>query len=317
MNDKLIYLKDNVRSNDDYTLQNGVYLPNKYLNSKIDIFNADTGERIFEPLHNRTTISGAALTAMKLFNLDRNVLQNTPTYDSMLNLDEAASDEDYPTAQVIDRNGAYVDGISDECQRVICGFCVGVGGSGLDISDVYDVNYCDYISEDNLVPFRYPLQTADTVDEETYKGKKTLNINGQQRVAYYFKEFSNTPNLVQCLTTSAGSFSDNISASTVYSGTIGNNAQSFVELHLKITKDDCREFFTAKTGLENAKINQISLVSAWKKSVIVTKLDSKGNSVSKEYEYLQQVRPFSLLNIPNEILSDLDKSISMVYTLYF
>ena len=70
-------------------------------------------------------------------------------------------------------------------------------------------------------------------------------------------------------------------------------------------------------GLENAKINQLSLVTAWTKTVEVTKMDRDGNSVTKNIEYLQDIRPFSLLNIPNEILSDLEKSISIIYTLYF
>lgn len=312
------YFKDSNRSNDGYKIVNDVAIPNKYLNSKIDIFNAETGERIFEPLHNRTTIAGAALTAMKLFNLDRNVLDNTPTYDTMLTLDNGANGSTYPSINITDNDGKIIGQHIDETQRIICGFCVGTGGAGLDISDVYDVNYCDYISPDNLVPFRYPLQSADTVDESMYKGKKALTLNnGQQRNAYYFKAFSNSPNLVQCLTSTVGTFTDNISASTVYSNNIGNGAQSYVELHLKITKEDCRDFFIAHTGLENSKINQISLVSAWSKTVSVTKLDSKGNNVTKDYEYFQDIRPFSLLNIPNEILSDLDKSISIIYTLYF
>ena len=94
-------------------------------------------------------------------------------------------------------------------------------------------------------------------------------------------------------------------------------ARSYVECHLKITKDDCREFFIAHKGLENAKINQLSLVTAWKKTVSVTKMDIDGNTVTKNFEYFQDIRPFSVLNIPNEILSDLEKSISIIYTLYF
>ena len=50
------------------------------------------------------------------------------------------------------------------------------------------------------------------------------------------------------------------------------------------------------------------------------RVDSNGNIIgeqTKQYEYLQDIRPFSLLNIPNEILSDMEKSISIIYTLYF
>lgn len=88
-------------------------------------------------------------------------------------------------------------------------------------------------------------------------------------------------------------------------------------MHLKITNEDCREFFITHKGLENAKINQISLVSGWEKTVEVTKLDRAGNMITKSIEYFQDVRPFSVINIPNEILSERSKSVSCLYTLYF
>ena len=141
------------------------------------------------------------------------------------------------------------------------------------------------------------------------------DIKGEQKL---FKEFSNSPRLEQNYLSTVGSFSDSVSADTVYKNTASaDTARSYVECHLKITKDDCREFFIAHKGLENAKINQLSLVTAWKKTVSVTKMDIDGNTVTKNFEYFQDIRPFSLLNIPNEILSDLEKSISIIYTLYF
>lgn len=319
MGNKLLYLSDKYRANDNYKIiRDGIY--NNRVDSKIDIFDADTGERLFEPLCNKTVIAGSALTAMKLFNLDRHVLDATPTYDIALGLNEAGSGTTYPTIAITDtKSGDIIGAVSDECQRIICGFCVGQGGAGLDTSDVYNVEYCSWIEPDDLVPFRYPLVTSDVVDESMYKGKKSLTLNnGQERNAYYFKSFSNTPCLEQNYLSTIGAFSDKVNAANVYSSAKAvDMGRSYVELHLKITKDDCREFFIAHKGIENAKINQISLVSAWSKTVEVTKLDIDGNSKTKQYEYLQDIRPFSLLNIPNEILSDMEKSISIIYTLYF
>ena len=314
------HVSDRYRANDKFTFTpSGIAVPAR-INSKIEFFN-DSGERIWEPLHNKTVIAGSALTAMKLFDLDRNVLDNTPTYESMLGgLDSGANGTTYPTTVIKDGNGNVVGSIQDETQRKIIGFCVGQGGAGLDISDVFDVKYCDCITADNIIPFRYPLVNADDVDESVYKGKKTLPTlsNGQNRVAYYFKTFSNTPNLVQNYVSSIGSFSDAVSPSTVYTNAASaDKAQSYVELHLKITKDDCREFFITHKGIENAKINQLSLVSAWTKTVSVTKLDKAGNMKTNTYEYFQDIRPFSLVNIATEIMSDLSKSISVLYTLYF
>lgn len=314
------YLKDYNRPNDEYKLgKNGILLPTKErVNSKINIYNDVTGEMIYEG-HNKTVIAGSAITAMKLFNLDRNVLDNTPTYDKILELDNGADGTTYPTVVIKDGNGDTVGSIHDETQRTIIGFCVGQGGAGLDISDVFDVEYCSWITPDNLIPFRYVLPNADTVDENIYKGRKALDLaDASKRNAYYFKTFSNTPKLVQNYVSTIGTFSDNVSPDSVYNKNYkGDKAQSYVELHLKITKDDCRDFFITHKGIENAKINQISLVTAWTKQVEVTKLDSSGNSKTAVYEYFQDIRPFSLINIPNEIISNHEKSLSIVYSLFF
>lgn len=318
--DEIRYLKDYNRPNDEYKMNKGILIPNpKRINSKVNIYNDVTGELIFEG-HNKTVIAGSALTAMKLFNLDRNCLDATPTYDTIMNLDNGANGTTYPTVVIKDGNGNVVGSMHDETQRTIIGFCVGQGGAGLDISDVFDVKYASWITPDNIIPFRYPLQNADSVDETVYKGRKALTLaDGSGRNAYYFKTFSNTPNLVQNYVSTIGTFSDSVSAGSVYdtNGASADKAQSYVELHLKITKDDCREFFIAHKGIENAKINQISLVSAWTKQVEVTKMDSLGNMKTSTYEYFQDIRPFSIINIPNEIISNHEKSLSVLYTLYF
>ena len=314
------YIKDFNRPNDEYTLgKDGILFPShQRVNSKVNIYNDQTGELIFEG-HNKTVIAGSALTAMKLFNLNRNVLDATPTYDIELGLDNGASGLTYPTVSIKDADGNIIGSMQDETQRTIIGFCVGQGGAGLDISDVFDVEYCSWITPDNIVPFRYPLHNADDVDETMYKGRKSLTLDdGTNRNAYYFKAFSNTPALVQNYVSNVGTFSDSVSKNNVYSNsTSADKAQSYVELHLKITKDDCREFFIAHKGIENAKINQISLVSAWTKTVEVSKLDKSGNLKTATYEYFQDIRPFSVINIPNEIISNLEKSLSIVYSLYF
>ena len=320
---KILKLKDFYRPNDNMALApddrrlliNG----GPYVNSKIEVYN-DSGELIYGPLHNKTVIAGSALVAQKLFNLDRSCLDATPTYETMLGgLYHPGNPSNYPTVDVKDASGKSVGSAPDEMQRKIIGFCVGQGGAGLDISDTFDVDYCDCIYADNIIPFRYPLTNADTVDEEVYKGRKELSLtNGDTRNAYYFKTFSNEPKLVQNYVSSTGIFADSVNAETVYTNKdLANAAQSYVELHLKITKDDLREYFITHKGLENAKLNQISLVSAWTETVKIEKLDRTGSLVAKDIEYFRDIRPFSLVNLATEIMSDPSKSISILYTLYF
>ena len=310
------YYTDHARLTDEkYRKYDG----SERVSSKIEFFDADTGEQIWEPLHNKTVIAGSALMAMKLFDLDRSVLNNTPTYDTVLGLDDAVGAASYPSISIKDNDGNIVGAMPDETQRKIIGFCIGQGGAGLDISDTFTVKYASWITPDNLVPFQYPIEAADNVDESIYKGKKSILLsNGQARNAYYFKEFSNSPVLVQNYTNNLGNFADSVTAQTVYTNTAAaDRAQSYVELHLKITKADCRDFFIAHKGLENAKVNQLSLVSGWKHEVERTKPDASGDVRTRNIEIFTHIRPFSLINIPTEILSDPEKSVSMIYTLYF
>lgn len=310
MNRKL-YLNDNTRPNDSINFNHS------RIDSKV-IFKTvtNTGEKIWEPLHNKTVIAGSAITAMKLFGLSKGVLSATPSYDVSLELENGNTTNASPTKIITDANNNVIASVDNEFDRKIIGFCVGRGGAGLDISDVFDVKYCGRIEPDMLIPFQYPILSNDGddgVDEDIYKGKKTIG----NRVAYYFKTFSNSPTLRQCYVNTFGNVEDNVSSETVYNYS-SDLAQSFVEIHLNITKDDCREFFSATDtdGLQNAKINQLSLVTAWTKKVHVIGKTSRING-NDEFDYFQDIRPFSVINIPNEIISDNTKSISCIYTLYF
>ena len=80
MSDRLLYLNDHYRPSEEFIKQQDTSCGLR-VNSKVEFFN-DSGELIWEPLHNKTVIAGSALTAMKLFNLDRSVLDATPTYES-------------------------------------------------------------------------------------------------------------------------------------------------------------------------------------------------------------------------------------------
>ena len=73
---------------------------------------------------------------------------------------------------------------------------------------------------------------------------------------------------------------------------------------MKITKDDFRDYFIATTGINDARINSISLLTAWYKDI-------------DTYRYYQDIRPLTRLNIPNESLIDLRKGIDIDYSLFF
>ena len=310
MNNKIYYLKDKVRNKHQYSL-----FADGRFDSAIYVYD-DSGEQIFEPLHNKTVIAGGGLCLQKLFGLDSICLNNTPTYDEALDLMDKPEDGHYPTVAIRDNTPEHniIGSIADETQRVILGFCFGNGGAGLEASDTFNVPYATWISPDNLVPFRYPLEAVDDVDETIYKGKKRIILNdgAQIRNAYYFKEFSNTPALIQNYVSTVGTYTDSIDANTVYTNTtLANKAQSYVELHLKLTYDDCREYAITHAGLEQAKVNQLSLVYGWRKRVARTT-----NTGTNYIEVYQDIRPFSLCHFPTELLCHREKGINIVYLLY-
>ena len=75
-------------------------------------------------------------------------------------------------------------------------------------------------------------------------------------------------------------------------------------LRLKVTKEDCRDFFVATTGINDARVNTISLLTAWSKEIGGVK-------------YYQDIRPLTKLNFPNEPLIDLTKGLDIIYHIYY
>ena len=75
-------------------------------------------------------------------------------------------------------------------------------------------------------------------------------------------------------------------------------------MQLKITKEDCRDYFIATTGINDARINSISLLTAWKKTI-------------DGYDYYQDIRPLTELHFPNEPLIDMTKGLDIIYQIYY
>lgn len=247
----------------------------KWLKTHIEFRNSFTGELIFEGT-NKVILPGAAFIARKLFNL--NVPEVTPSYNTALNLDNTV----YTTP--------------DAPEKVFL-FCVGIDGCGRENSQVWAEDYGKWIMPESLVPFQYKPQSKDISDslkKSLYFGRKTELLH----YAYYFKAFESDPVLVQ-------QYIDGTPIdSTVYSSTNTTEIETYVELRMKVTKDDCRDYFIATTGINDARINTISLLTGWAKEI-------------DGFNVYQDVRPLTKLNFPNEPLIDLLKGIDIIYQVYF
>ena len=249
-----------------------------YNRGVVDIINETTNEIIFQA-RNKVILPGAAFTARKHFAIaDEEV---TPSYNDALSLD----------------NTVHEAAPSEEAEKVFL-FSVGVDGGGREPSQVYPVNYGKWCAPADLVPFQYVPTTSDLNEDlrASYFGRKTYDA--QNRIAYYFKAFDIEPTFHQRYID--GTPIDG----AIYESEKEDEIETYVELVLKITKEDCREFFRATTGPNTARINCIQLLTAWAKTV-------------DGHTYYQDIRPLTKLHFPLESLIDTTKSIKIIYHVYY
>lgn len=230
--------------------------------------------------HNKVIISGSHFTAMKHFNIKPPI--DLPSYNTILGLDEIVTIE--PEKYKKD--------------SAVFLFAVGIDGCGPESSQVFDVDYTKWIMPENLVPFRYVFDDNDLSDtlRNKYFGRK--KVKGTDKIAYYFKGFEAEPRMRQQYVDGTP-IDENI-----FNSDNSMDAETYVELNLTITKDDCREFFQATTGINDAKVNTISLLTAVETTI-------------NGYKYYQDIRPLTKLNFPNESLIDLTKGIDITYHIYY
>lgn len=278
--DKTLVAFDGVNAHEEYSREYTTF------KTSIDIKNLETGEVIFKGLKNKVIIPGSGFVARKLFDLTTDEI--TPSYNTALNIytptGETAPSEDIGTTAT--KNN----------QKVVL-FCCGTDGCGSESSQVYPVNYTKWIKPADLVPFRYQLASNDLSDalKKTYFGRATTNDG--KYIAYYFKRFETEPKIVQ-------QYIDGTPIdATVYDSVKTTSAETFVELSLKITKEDIRDYFVATVGIDEAKINSISLCTGYP-------VEESGQV------YFKEIRPITKLNIPNESLIDVTKGIEIIYHIY-
>lgn len=273
--EKKLILSERNHSKDNIDVHKNSIAYNKGV---VDFIDETTNEIIFQA-RNKVILPGAAFTARKHFNLT-GVKEITPSYNDVLGLDNS-----------------YSESVSEKLEKVYL-FSVGVDGGGYEPSQVYPVNYNKWCAPEDLVPFRYQPITADLSDDlrEHYFGRKTYD--NTNRIAYYFKAFEGDPIFKQ-------QYIDGTEINeSVYESEKEDEIETYVELTLKITKDDCREFFNATTGPNTARINSIQLLTGWAKTIDGIK-------------YYQDIRPLTKLHFPLESLIDITKSIKIIYHLYY
>jgi len=189
----------------------------------------------------------------------------------------------------------------DNC---ICLFGVGIGGAGESLSDVYDVKYYEREIMD-MVPFRQTAEELSSTDKDKYWFKKQVDVDGVTKTAYYLKKFEATPE-IHVLWRDGIDGEDGSEVGTDVHNTPSSNTtpiDTFIEITLKISKNDIREYFEDLGSTEVARVNSIGLFTGVPALVDGTNYDYK------------QVKLFSKLNINNEVLVAA-KDMTISYRIY-
>ena len=251
----------------------------KVLKTKIIGLDTLTGEKLFET-ENQIVLGGALFILEKCFNV------------------EAPIKVDYLNNIMGINTGEPIEEIYPK-ETGVCLFGVGVGGCGDASRSVVDVKYYEREIFD-MIPFRITDEEFTGADVNKYWFKR-YEENGN--VSYFLKSFEAKPEIKVLWKDGEEGEDGSEVASGVHNTQRTEPIETFVEMILKINKKDCREYFEINGDIDAARVNSIGLF---------TGIMSTNEYGEPDYK---QVKLFSKLNIPNEMLV-LSKDITIVYRIY-
>lgn len=189
--------------------------------------------------------------------------------------------------------------VTNQKETFVCLFGVGYGGCGDTVKSVKDVKYYEREIFD-MVPLRVTDGGLTTQEEQQYFFKKQM---ANSKTAYYLKKFENTPAISVLWKDGVEGEDGTMVEEGVHETQRTEPIETFIEMHLKITKKDVKEYFEMNGNIEEARINSIGLFTGVLVDLGGGKFDFK------------QVKLFSKLNIPNEALT-LRKDMDIYYRVY-
>ena len=251
----------------------------KVLKTKIIGLDTLTGDKLFEE-ENQIVLGGALFILEKVFNV------------------EAPIDVEYLNDIMGIATNDPIEEIYPKDTQV-CLFGVGVGGCGDASRSVVDVKYYEREIFD-MIPFRITDDKLIGSEVDKYWFKR---YEDDGKISYFLKSFEHEPEIKVLWKDGEEGEEGSEVATGVHNTTRTEPIETFVEMILKINKKDCREYFEINGNIEAARVNSIGLFTG------ILSTNEKG-----EPEY-KQVKLFSKLNIPNEMLV-LSKDITIVYRIY-
>ena len=203
-------------------------------------------------------------------------------------------------------------GTKPKNEPIICLFCVSDSGCGTTTKYVYVANFTDRIKpapdnpssrtdfkSDMIMPFRFVDKDKDLSPDlrKYYFGRKTFDALG--KIGYYFKTFDTEPQLHL-------RYSDGTQITEdIYDNESDQLAECYVEMRLRITRLDLRDYFENILGWDKARITSLSLCYAWYDDTI------------DNYKYFQDIYPYSFLPFSYKDLVDANVALDFLYQIYY
>lgn len=278
-NQSNIKLHDNLNAEDkiSFSLMQQKPLRTKirgYLGNETNPFQ----EQCFET-ENQIVIGGALFILEKVFGVE------SPLYVDFVN-NIMGINTDNPVTEVYPK------------ETIVQLFGVGIGGCGEVSKDVKDVKFYEREIID-MVPFRVTDEELTENEKKKYFFKKPM----QGKTAFYLKKFEDAAAIRALWKDVEGDEDGSEVESDVHLTQRTEPIETFVEMILKISKKDLREYFELNGNVEDTKVNSIGLFTGCPVKLADGTID------------YQQVKMFSKLNIPNEMLT-LSKDLTIVYRIY-
>lgn len=277
---KVLNLTERINTKDTHTLKMPVpKSQGRGYRTRVQITN-ELGETLFT--ENSLMLSGSVYTLEKLFNVESSL-----------------QFADLNTIMGIANTGAPITEKYLK-EHAVCLFGVGTGGAGDSITSVYDVDVKQRELQD-MIPFRVTSDELSSSDREKYWFRETVEDGA---TAYYLKSFETKPVIRSLWKDGEGDEDGTAVESNVHESPRSDGVETFIELVLKINKNDCREYFERAGNTESTRINTIGLFAGVKAPL--------EDGVTMDYK---QVRLFSSLNFNNEMLTSA-KELTINYRIY-
>lgn len=259
--------------------------------TRIKITNLDTGEtNVYE---NKVVIPGSQMNICKMFGLEEKV--KFPSYNKEMDLDNSVDPEEPPAND-----------------QLVCLFCLADSGCGTLPKDVYVSKVTDRIkpapanptsieefTPEMIMPFRYVDYDHDLNANlrKYYFGRKTFTSLG--KIGYYFKTFDTEPQLHL-------QYADGTEITeNMWNVESDQEAECYVEMRLRITRLDFRDYFENVLGWDKSRISSLSLCTAWY------------NEGDDGFTYFQNILPYTILNFSYQLLVSSETAIDIQYELYY